>query len=461
MRPCYIPILNGCIGLSKNRLAKLNGFSFKEVIEMRKKANLVSLASIFVFFSASCSSPETNPTPSLSFFEPSRHSTYTEQVETTLPATITLTLTPTLVVPPADVLQYQPLTIEQDLPKGVQIHDSLIINGSPSDFIIRFDDGRSIEAIDIQDGYLLGASPNGKWFAYLSFSSSSPTGQWLIAKSADQQQQFRVAVPNILYFDAHSWLDDQRLIFPLAADLEKLASMVIVNPFTRQTEKLSSDYPAISRPVGRMTYQMTFDYGDVVYDPSLDLVIYSERESSKSNLVMWDRNAHSILARLEEKGNFTHDPLWSPDGQDVAVSVSTVTSYDSSIDEWFSIDKAGQIQQLTHFGDYFDLSIIGEGSWSPDGTRLAFWLETTPSICSGPRLAILTLLSKKVINTCIPGSFHGPGALPPQWSLDGRNIVVSDFDNGQTMIVDSQLNWAAILPEAQGYLSAGWLANLP
>ncbi len=120
-------------------------------------------------------------------------------------------------------------------------------------------------------------------------------------------------------------------------------------------------------------------------------------------------------------------------------------------DEWYSVSRAGQVEQLTHFGDYFSSSKFGFGSnWSPDGKKLAFWMELEPSPCPGPRLGIMDTTTKQIINTCLPGSWQYD--IPPIWSLDSQYIVIRsdddvspvkttlvDVENGQAFDISSLL----------------------
>jgi len=56
-------------------------------------------------------------------------------------------------------------------------------------------------------------------------------------------------------------------------------------------------------------------------------------------------------------------------------------------------------------------------SWSPDGQRLAFQLDTKPELCDNVMpLVILDLDTKQLTYYCIPGAVSD--LKPPIWSLD-------------------------------------------
>jgi Tol biopolymer transport system component len=119
------------------------------------------------------------------------------------------------------------------------------------------------------------------------------------------------------------------------------------------------------------------------------------------------------------------------------------------------------VEQLTRFGDYFSSSEIGSSSnWSPDGQKLAFWIDLSPSPCPGLRLAILDMTTKQVTNTCLPGTLQY--APPPIWSLDSRYILVMDATATpiKKILVDIENEQAFDITALVGDSSPiGWLAS--
>jgi Tol biopolymer transport system component len=128
--------------------------------------------------------------------------------------------------------------------------------------------------------------------------------------------------------------------------------------------------------------------------------------------------------------------------------------------EWLTVTQGGQVQQLTHFGAVFTHTEIGDSSWSPDGLRLAFWLDAKPSPCEGPTLAILDTTTRKTTDYCLLGSDDpGAPALKPVWSLDGQYLAVDQYTGrvSHTIVVNTLQDWAAQVAEHVG--PAGWLAT--
>ena len=377
------------------------------------------------------------------------------------------------VVPPENILQFQHFEITSDGPLTAEPIGSLVICGDLTVQLMRFTPEVSIETLPgiTGDPFCLATSPDGEWIAYELDSNVSPTEIWLVVQSADGRQQKKVLRDQSWRnFGDYVWLDNQHLIFndfSNPPDIQRTQAnpaypVVVVNPFTGEHIKLASDYPGlhlgISGPVGTMA----FNYSDVVYDPSSDLVIFPAWGGEHNYIVLWDRRSHTVLAKVEDQsGGFGRYPLWSPDATQFAVAVMNAVKDGQAVDEWYRVSREGQVEQLTHFGDYFSSSHIGSASnWSPDGGKLAFWIDLKPSPCSGLRLAILDITTKEVTNTCLPGTLKY--ALPPIWSLDSRYIIIGDYSDPplKTVLVDAENGKAFDITSLIGdSRPIGWLAS--
>jgi hypothetical protein len=350
---------------------------------------------------------------------------------------------------------YRPFDIAPSLSTDVRPDGALLV-WSEQPQLLHFDP-QGVEDFPGVDTGCLSTSPDGNWLAYCTLSDDSPTGQWLIVESADRQQQKKVPMDiHLIYFRDYEWLDNQRLIFPLIREEGKFCPMVVINPFTGEQTELASDYPDIggtyAGPVGRMS----FGISDVVYDSSLNLVIFPVRRIPKKYIVLWDRQSNSILAEVEEKGEFLHYPIWSPDSTRFAVAVVISEPSEHIVYDWFMVSREGQVERLTYFGDYFTNMQISDGNWSPDGQKLAFWLETDSGLCPGTNLAVLEVATRLVTNTCIPGTLEYPP--PPKWSLDSRYIAVTNAipNPDQYILIDFDQGLAYDITDYG--MPIGWLA---
>ncbi|MBN2148097.1 MAG: hypothetical protein JW726_11950 [Anaerolineales bacterium] len=358
-------------------------------------------------------------------------------------------------MPSENILVYRPLEIASTLAPDVKPAGALLVETDTLN-LLHFDPQVTVEPFELGSGSDLSASPDGKWLAYVQLSDSSPTGQWLIVESADRQQQYRIPIQmNLLYSGSYQWLDNQRLIFTLF-EVDGPCPMVVINPFTGEQIELASDYPDLKRSPAGSQGSMAFNISDVVYDPSLNLAVYPQYGYGQpSYIVIRDRQSNSVLAKIEDKSIFEHYPLWSPNGTRLAVAVKDQQEGEKSIDEWFLVSREGEVEQATHFGDYFTKATIGPfNKWSPDNQKLAFWLETNTGPCEGANLAILDIATRQVTNTCVPSELN---TYIPIWSLDSRYIVVinENEDPGQSILIDYEQSRAFDIT-AYGY-PVGWL----
>ncbi len=391
------------------------------------------------------------------------------------PLSTAIPLTTTALPVPENIVKFQPFEITPGAPLHTKPVNVLVFCGDSTVQLLRFVPEVRVETLPgvADEIFCLATSPDGKWLAYEQDfkESSTGTGRWLIVQSADGRQQKKIPRdPVWLNFGDYLWLDNQHLIFNNfinPPDIQRSQtypaySVVVVNPFTGEHIELSSDYPGLTLSMNGPVGTMNFNYSDVVYDPSLDLVIFPTRSGEHNYLVLWDRRSKAVLAKVEDQlGDFGDYPLWSPDATHFVVPIVDAIKGNHVIEEWYSVSREGQVEQLTHFGDYFSDSDIGSSSnWSPDGQKLAFWIDLSPSPCAGLRLAILDLGTKQVIDTCLPGqSDYAP---PPIWSLDSRYIVIRDASAPpiKTILVDSENRQAFDITTLVGDSPPiGWLTS--
>lgn len=386
--------------------------------------------------------------------------THTPPMVTQAPIKTSATGTPAS--PPDVVMKYIPFNLVSSIPVDKKPTGILVISGE-TPLLLHF--GTEIWKETLSENSCLSTSPNGKWLAYCPLSKDSHAGRWLTVESYNRQQKITVPMDtHLLFFDTYLWLDNQRLIFPLitGTDAVRPYPMVVINPFNSEKIELSSNYPGL-KLFDISPAPMQFNYSDVVYDSSLNLVVYPEW-GKQIYYTLWDRQKKIVLAKVEDQGILGHYPLWTSDGKQFAVAVNYEDGdqHDKFIEEWFSVNREGRVERITQFGDYFTHAEIGAANWSPDGQKLAFWLETRPGMCTGERLAILDILTKQVINTCVPGSFRGD-APPPVWSFDSGYIVVRNVEEELTrvIIVDIEQSWAFQIPGVEYGQPVGWLISEP
>ncbi len=375
---------------------------------------------------------------------------------------------------PENIVKFQPFEVASDVSAATKPVGALAICSDSTIQLLRFTPEVKTETIPgiADEIFCLATSPDGQWIAYEQDFGQSPTGagNWLVVQSTDGQQQKKVPRdPVWLNFGDYVWLNNQHLIFNNfrnPPDIQRFQKhpaypMVVVNPFTGANLEIPSDYPELTLsdgPIGALS----FNYSDVVYDTSLELVIFPTKSGEHNYLVLWDRLSKVVLAKVEDQsGGFGSYPLWSPNATQFAVAVINAIKNGQAIEEWYRISREGKVEQLTHFGDYFSSSEIGSAAnWSPDSQKLAFWIDLTPSPCPGLRLAILDTTTKHVTNSCLSGaSSYAP---PPIWSLDSRYLIIRDDSNPpiKTVLVDVENGQAFDITSLIGDLRPiGWMAS--
>lgn len=167
------------------------------------------------------------------------------------------------------------------------------------------------------------------------------------------------------------------------------------------------------------------------YSSDLTYVVFTK---NNGEYILGETRTHKTVASLS---TFTYEnPVWSPDGSSVLVSP----------DDMYLISTLGEISRLTYLNQS-----LNDGSkrrfrhyaWSPDGKRIAVWIQTVPPI--DPEvytLAIFDLETHQLIDTCLSWE-NGPLPDTPLWSPDGdRLITIINYraaEHGWDVVI---VNWA-------------------
>jgi hypothetical protein len=434
-------------------MVSISGCSKPEIVSTSNSSNMTSTTPTLF-------TPTSMPTVPLAW-NPTPSSTPTVSRPTaTIPATL----------PQAGFLDYKPITITTSLPVDAHPASTLILGGWNGKNPYRLDFAPLREQELPSDAFCLSTSPDGKWLTYCQDFSDRSMGKWLTVESVNGQEMKNIRIEkDWAAYGILTWLDNQRLVFNLRKKKDNYASIrpvIVLNPFLGKQQELDPDYPDLI-PSGSGPAGMNFDFvrSTVVYHPSLNLVIYPQTTPDGFFVVLWDRQAKKALAKLRDFRGFGHYPLWSPDGEQFVIAVIPQSgvnpnNFRESKEELFLVSREGQIQQLTHFAESFEQVETWEGNWSPDGKRLAFWLDTEPDLCdAGPDLAVLEMETRKVTSYCISSGLGE--TLPPAWSPDGKYMAVWRVEPGvrRVILVDIEQAWAAQVAEEA--VPVGWLVREP
>lgn len=360
------------------------------------------------------------------------------------------TMTPTVVV-----IQKHFLPVQTDLPPGTELAGYLILGGFSKIFRLDLHTGnKQILTEDIRAAYNWSVSPNGRLLAYQTGYDENGT---IVIESADGKHQQRILWGQPTRFKIVGWIDNNYLSLFQTTDSQNEIHQTNLAFNISSGERVEipfADYPLFCACAS--AGNLIFYSSPQAIDPSQELVVYPRLSAPDEDLgeyySLWDRQNKRELAKLRTYMGFRSlDPLWSPDGQFVLVSPTVK----EGLAEWFSVNRSGEVRQLTHFGDAYPHAMIGHASLSPNGQLLAFWLDSG----SGQSLSILDIGTGMVTDYGIPGSDDNYSQAPI-WSPDGRYLATENYyaaNSRFTILTDLRDGWAAQL--TNGTRPIGWLAS--
>jgi len=269
-----------------------------------------------------------------------------------------------------------------------------------------------------------------------------------------------------------AWLNDQNLIIGTTPESDKTSgrmssTFIVFNPFTGESQILKPDYPNIYK--NYLIAASWVGWRETVYNQDLDRVVYLQTEPDGiefANLVLWDMDQQHSLASFGVFGDPHSIPRWAPDGSKFAFATSI------NINNWpayelRSVNRDGQVNQLTNLTTYYPWVYIADFSWSPDSSYIAFWfswwVEEKPGYDFAAKryLAIVDTKNNKTTNYCIEGKPSDSGRMPPPiWSPDGNQLIVESFrSDGHSQVVLIDLANQVAVQIGEDMTPEGWMVK--
>lgn len=252
-------------------------------------------------------------------------------------------------------------------------------------------------------------SPDGKWLAYDDVHRAS-----IVFANAEGKEIAKIYDRDGL-LTPYYWIDNERIIIikqVKQGDTRVDRSLLVHNPFTgEQQEWLPENYPNI--------YNYPELLWKIVLNPQLSFLVYPV-DADEGPIVLWDIEKKKEITRISTG---LTEPEFSPKGDQFVVTVPQGSFLDSLGTDLFLVKTNGESIRLT----YFTMENYAEQKayeWSPDGTKIAFFLKIGDEEPEVYQLAIIELITNKIINYCIEGMYV-------RWSPDGQYLLLTqDFYSG-------------------------------
>jgi hypothetical protein len=244
------------------------------------------------------------------------------------------------------------------------------------------------------------------------------------------------------------WLDNERVLFRNRTVSPPEVTFTILDPFTFDQMTISPDMPDlfIKDPTSN------FIGWNAVIDPTLTRIVYIRQHYDpwERDLVLRDLEAGRELWSLEKYSTEFIQPVWSPDGDQLAIVAMNREEDDWNRFELTISSRDGELNQWVDIQGYYPEVGRGQLSWSPNGRYLAF------SIWGGGfPVLVLDVVNRQLIDYCIPGGATYSNVI---WSPDSTQMIIPRQEE-PFIVVDLERNLAAQIVQDTDLTPVGWLTE--
>jgi hypothetical protein len=338
-----------------------------------------------------------------------------------------------------------------DFPQSANPHGVLILEYLFQYEFLDWESGNQTE-IGPQQGYDdMQVSPDHKKIAY----HDTLNNQIVVMTGANQILRRIPWEKN--WINLSRWQNDEKLLIQTKEVLPSDAPsppmvLVILDTGTGQSIKTNPDYPHIVQG-----YPSPWSSGHTVFDPTLTRVVYAQAIGENENYALWDIAGERELIAL--KAWPFEEPVWSPDGSTFIVYTLnglTLVSRDGII-----LDTI-ELQEIIYTGSDAGYP-VRNFSYSPDGSRVAFWVQVNGSVgkAGSYHLMILDTNTGNIVDPCLESENTQPGIV---WFPNGGKIAAgvnyrASSDTWDVVIADVEQKYTVKI--AEKLFPIGWLVMMP
>jgi hypothetical protein len=315
---------------------------------------------------------------------------------------------PTISPPPKDTESPTATDVdcEPTMPQAIATHGYLIATGKSDRHFSIFDLSNMKVTDRLREKVYMDSSIYADALAYLDILDAQNSSVVVVREGSTETIPIKSDIRGI------SWNNNYTLILRDTSDLGQYT--LFLNTQTHEIRKLETkfeDYP-YQYHLDEVAKFGGWNFGIPYFNATRDFALYPTEDFKIKLIHIPDL---SVLRTIDISPG-VQSTRWSPKGDALVYAGPELTL----------ISTDNQQEELTDFGsDSPNFLIYSNYSWSPDGSKVAFWVTFDPYPGeSAGYLSFVDITSKTVKITCFLSYDSYDEFSPIIWSPDGRQVAV-------------------------------------